>query len=42
MKFLLITLITHLDPAKPTRQRFREVVDNATTFPAVPLGGVLL
>jgi alkanesulfonate monooxygenase SsuD/methylene tetrahydromethanopterin reductase-like flavin-dependent oxidoreductase (luciferase family) len=29
MKFLLITLITHLDPAKPTRQRFREVVDNA-------------
>jgi alkanesulfonate monooxygenase SsuD/methylene tetrahydromethanopterin reductase-like flavin-dependent oxidoreductase (luciferase family) len=29
MKFLLITLITHLDPAKSTRQRFREVVDNA-------------
>jgi alkanesulfonate monooxygenase SsuD/methylene tetrahydromethanopterin reductase-like flavin-dependent oxidoreductase (luciferase family) len=29
MKFLLITLITHLDPAKTTRQRFREVVDNA-------------
>jgi alkanesulfonate monooxygenase SsuD/methylene tetrahydromethanopterin reductase-like flavin-dependent oxidoreductase (luciferase family) len=29
MRFLLITLITHLDPAKSTRQRFREVVDNA-------------
>ncbi|AGZ42739.1 LLM class flavin-dependent oxidoreductase [Actinoplanes friuliensis] len=29
MKFLLITLITHLDPTRSTRQRFREVVDNA-------------
>jgi alkanesulfonate monooxygenase SsuD/methylene tetrahydromethanopterin reductase-like flavin-dependent oxidoreductase (luciferase family) len=29
MKFLLITLITHFDPAKSARQRFREVVDNA-------------
>jgi alkanesulfonate monooxygenase SsuD/methylene tetrahydromethanopterin reductase-like flavin-dependent oxidoreductase (luciferase family) len=29
MKFLLITLITHTDPAKSTRARFREVVDNA-------------
>ncbi|MET8151551.1 LLM class flavin-dependent oxidoreductase [Actinoplanes sp. NPDC049668] len=29
MKFLLITLITHLDPSKSTRQRFREVVDDA-------------
>jgi len=29
MKFLLITLITHTDPAVTTRQRFREVVDNA-------------
>jgi hypothetical protein len=50
MKFLLITLITHLDPAKTTRQRFREVVDNAETqsdiapelrrsIPSRPLGG---
>jgi alkanesulfonate monooxygenase SsuD/methylene tetrahydromethanopterin reductase-like flavin-dependent oxidoreductase (luciferase family) len=29
MKFLLITLITHYDPAVSTRDRFREVVDNA-------------
>lgn len=29
MKFLLITLITHLDPAKSARLRFLEVVDNA-------------
>ncbi|PRY32982.1 LLM class flavin-dependent oxidoreductase [Pseudosporangium ferrugineum] len=29
MKFLLITLITHVDPARSTRQRFREVVENA-------------
>ena len=29
MRFLLITLITHTDPAVSTRERFREVVDNA-------------
>lgn len=29
MKFLLITLITHTDPAQSPEQRFREVVDNA-------------
>ncbi|HEX9999577.1 MAG TPA: LLM class flavin-dependent oxidoreductase [Actinoplanes sp.] len=29
MKFLLITLITHHDPAKSARDRLREVVDNA-------------
>jgi alkanesulfonate monooxygenase SsuD/methylene tetrahydromethanopterin reductase-like flavin-dependent oxidoreductase (luciferase family) len=29
MRFLLITLITHTDPAISTRRRFREVVDNA-------------
>ena len=29
MKFLLLTLITHPDPAKPADQRLREVVDNA-------------
>ncbi|MEV6631810.1 LLM class flavin-dependent oxidoreductase [Actinoplanes sp. NPDC051470] len=29
MKFLLLTLITHTDPAQSPEQRFREVVDNA-------------
>jgi alkanesulfonate monooxygenase SsuD/methylene tetrahydromethanopterin reductase-like flavin-dependent oxidoreductase (luciferase family) len=29
MKFLLITLITHFDPARSAEQRFREVVDSA-------------
>jgi alkanesulfonate monooxygenase SsuD/methylene tetrahydromethanopterin reductase-like flavin-dependent oxidoreductase (luciferase family) len=29
MKFLLITLITHQDPARSARDRLREVVDNA-------------
>jgi hypothetical protein len=32
MKFLLLTLITHTDPAKSAAQRLREVVDTAVLF----------
>ncbi|WP_433305223.1 LLM class flavin-dependent oxidoreductase [Actinoplanes sp. CA-030573] len=39
MKFLLLTLITHTDPAKPAARRLREVVDTAVLAEEVGFDG---